>query len=900
MPLSAGVRLGSYEIVSPLGAGGMGEVYRATDTDLRRDVALKVLPVAVASDADRLARFQREAQVLAALNHPNIAQIYGVERSGGTTALVMELVEGPTLADRIAHGAIPIDEALSIARQIAEALEAAHERGIVHRDLKPANVKVRDDGTVKVLDFGLAKAMDPSYGPGAPADLSQSPTLTSPAMTQMGMILGTAAYMAPEQARGRGADARADVWAFGAVLFEMLSGQRAFDGDDVTDILGAVVRLEPKWDALPADVPPRIRQVIRGCLQKDLKLRIAHIHDVRLALDGAFETATQPAEASAPATPRWRRPAAAAAVAAAMALLVSAAAAWSFWPRQRPAEVSRFVQVLPAKLQFRNTGRRVLAVSPDGRAFVYNTASGLYLRRLSQPEAHLIPGTEDTLTSPFFSPDGDQVAYFHDGHLVRIATGGGTPIEIASGLTNILGGSWTPGGAILFGQPAGIMRVPSGGGAPELVIKAVKGEALASPQLLPDGDSILFALFPLNGASKIFVESLSTHKRTRILEDAADARYVPSGHLVYLVGDSLLAAPFDAGRLKVGEAAPVLQSVSHTVGGGFAQYAVADNGTLVFTSVIAGGPAFTISQLVWFSRTGDRVGTIGQPATILNFDLAPDGRVVTERLQGVARALWMADPDREWPLVPADFRKDGFISDPAFSPTGDRVAFSSGGADTLAKVGHQVDRIYVVPSDGGMPQPFLGQGNRAIGWLEDWSPDGQHLALLRNSTGVVSTVGRDADADDVVVEKNALVDELQFSPDGKWIAYHADRAAGGLNVYVVPYLPTGQVYKVSADNGGSQPKWRPDGRELFYLTPDGTLMHVPIETAPAFRAGRPEALFKTGLTVAPGRDQYAVAANGQRFLVAVPVNKSDDTPAPATIDIVLNWFEEVKRLAPAK
>jgi Tol biopolymer transport system component len=528
---------------------------------------------------------------------------------------------------------------------------------------------------------------------------------------------------------------------------------------------------------------------------------------------------------------------------------------------------------------------------------VYNAAGGLYLRRLAEAEAHVIPGTEDALTTPFFSPGGDEIAFFRQSRLLRVPIGGGVPVEIASGVINIFGGSWSGDGTILFGQPAGIMRVPAGGGTPEIVVKAATGEAVANPQLLPGGQAILFSRYG-GSVGEIVVESLSTHERTRLVSGAGHARYVSSGHLVYVVGESLFAARFDARRFQIGEASSVLPVVSSD--GAFAQFDVSDNGTLVFTTSATGSGPGENAQFTWFTRTGEKRGTIGQAAAMRNFDLAPDGRVVSERVQTTGVALWMSDATREWPLVPADFRKDGFISDPSFSPTGDRVAFSSGIAGNVQRVGHQIDQIYSVSSDGGVPKPLFGKGDRATGWLEDWSPDGQRLLVLRNGSGVILTLGREAAADEVLFDKETpQLDELQFSPDGRWIAYHGNRAAGGLNVYVVPNPPTGQVYKVSGNEGGSQPKWRQDGRELFYLAPDGTLMVASIQTTPAFRAAAPTALFKTGLRVTPAFDQYAVADNGQRFLLPVPVREAGPSPQ-ASVNIVFNWFEELERLAPKK
>ena len=560
MALAAGTRLGPYEITAQIGVGGMGEVYRATDTKLKRDVAVKVLPSHVAADPERLARFQREAEVLASLNHPNIAAIYGLEEADSTKALVMELVEGPTLADRIARGAIPVDEALPIAKQIAEALEAAHEQGIIHRDLKPANVKLRPDGVVKVLDFGLAKTLEPT-GAMSPG-LSQAPTITTPAMTQAGMILGTAAYMSPEQAKGRTVDKRSDVWAFGAVLFEMLSGKRAFDGEDMTDVLGAVVRLEPDWDVVPLDTPPLLLMFLKQCLKKDSKLRVHDIADVRLALEGAFETGSSPTVASVvvPQPAVWRR-ALPVAVALVVGGLAAGLAAWGLWPSTEPPSVTRFDYV-PPESQTVDTARatfQFVTVSPAGRHFVYNTSAGLYLRTMGELDARLIPGIEGLFLNPFFSPDGESVGYVvADGELRRVAITGGAPVVIADVNTggNFFGASWGADNTILFGQPEGILRVSANGGTPELVIPATEGESMGSPRLLPDGESVLFSVTTATGATRwdqaqIVAQSLRTGERTLLVEGGSDARYIPTGHLVYALGSVLFAVPFDVDRLEV-------------------------------------------------------------------------------------------------------------------------------------------------------------------------------------------------------------------------------------------------------------------------------------------------------------------------------------------------------------
>ena len=534
--LEVGSRLAHYDVTALIGEGGMGQVYQATDTKLNREVALKILPEAFATDPDRLARFQREAQVLASLNHPNIAQIHGIEEQDDTRALVLELVEGPTLADRIKRGPIPLDEALPIAKQIAEALEAAHEAGVIHRDLKPANIKVKDDGTVKVLDFGLAKAFQPD---ASDPSMSQSPTISlTAAATQMGMVIGTAAYMAPEQAKGKVVDKRADVWAFGAVLFEMLTGKKPFVGDDVADTLALVLKFEPEWDALPPDAPPRIERLIQTCLQKDPRLRIHDLADVRLAMEGVFETQSRGHRESpslvVPPTPAWQRM-----VPWAIGLSLAALAglgAWSLKPSD-PRPVIRSVDTLPEGFRFRGLGRRSVSISSDGRQFVYNGTEGLYLRTMDTLDAQIIPGTEDGVTSPVFSPDGQSVAYYVNGQLRRIAVAGGSSVALTSA-RNPFGMSWESDGTILYGQENGIWVVSENGGEAERLIATDTGIAF-SPQRVPGGDWVLFTQAGGGGGrfiseeSEIIVESPTTGERRTVRVGGTDARYVPTGHLVY-------------------------------------------------------------------------------------------------------------------------------------------------------------------------------------------------------------------------------------------------------------------------------------------------------------------------------------------------------------------------------
>ena len=583
-------------------------------------------PRAVATDPERLSRFQREAEVLARLNHPNIAQIHGLERSDGTTALVMELVDGPTLADRIAQGPISLDEALPIAKQIAAALEAAHEQGIVHRDLKPANVKVRPDGTVKVLDFGLAKAL-------APADaisqsVTESPTITSPAMmTGIGMLLGTAAYMSPEQARGKAVDKRTDIWAFGAVLYEMLTGRRAFAGDEVSEVLASVLAREPDWTMLPAELSPPLISYIKRCLHKDRRQRIRDIGDVSLALEGAFESEA-PRAARTAAQPVWRR-ALPVGVTAIVTALIIGLVVWRLWPATERRSAARFDYVLPEGQQFQATQRPAIAISPDGRFFVYHTREGLYLRSMESLEARLVPGTSESLTSPFVSPDGQWIGYFAaTGQLKKIAVTGSTPIALCAA-TAAFGASWTHDNTILFGQSAGIKRVSANGGAAELIIAAAEGEQMYGPQLLPDGRSVLFSVTKGQGPSRwdeaqVVVQSLSSGERTIVVQGGRDARYLSTGHLVYALRDGVFGAAFDATRRTLkGGAVPVVQGVQQTVGVSAvgSNYAVSDQGTLAFVPGLDSNRSF-----VWMHRNGTAapIGSI-PPGTYEDLRLSPDG-----------------------------------------------------------------------------------------------------------------------------------------------------------------------------------------------------------------------------------------------------------------------------------
>ncbi|HET9360164.1 MAG TPA: protein kinase, partial [Vicinamibacterales bacterium] len=620
MPLTAGTRLGAYEILSSLGAGGMGEVYRARDTKLDRAVAIKILPEAFAADTARIARFEREAKTLASLNHPNIAHIHGLEESRGVRALVMELVEGEDLAQRIARGAIPVAEALLIARQVAEALEAAHEQGIVHRDLKPANIKVRPDGTVKVLDFGLAKAMEPT-GVASPS-VSQSPTITTPAMTEAGMILGTAAYMSPEQARGTPVDKRSDIWAFGCVLFEMLAGRPAFAGETTAETLAGVLHHEPPWAALPSETPADARIVVSRCLEKDLKQRFRDIGDVRLALAGAF---TSDAAAAVPrpavgALPLWRR---AVPVVAASVIVAAVTAIAMRLQESRPAlQVSRWSLEATGPTALNVNGvEHDLTITPDGSRVIYvgDRGRGIFVRALDNLEPRpLVKGTA-TLRSPFVSPDGRWVGFEEDlTSLKKVPIAGGPAIPVAQIDGILRGAAWLPDNTIVFAtnRIAGLQRVSAEGGKPATLTKpddARNEFAHHWPQLLPDGSALLYTALARTGgldAAKVRLLDLETNRSIDVLDGASNALYVSSGHLAYVAGATLWAVPFDLDRRATFGTAVALSNQVVTTTNGAGLFAVSTTGTLVYAHASGFDPL--ARTLNWIDRQG-RVEMIPAP-----------------------------------------------------------------------------------------------------------------------------------------------------------------------------------------------------------------------------------------------------------------------------------------------
>jgi serine/threonine-protein kinase len=906
LALTPGARLGVYDITAAIGEGGMGQVFRARDTKLDRDVAIKVLPEAFAHDTDRLARFQREAKTLASLNHPHIAAIYGLEEGGGMAALVMELVEGDDLSQRIARGAIPLDEALPIAKQIAEALEAAHEQGIIHRDLKPANIKVKSDGTVKVLDFGLAKAMEPPAG--SSPSMSMSPTITTPAMTEAGMILGTAAYMSPEQAKGRTVDKRSDVWAFGAVLYEMFTGKRAFEGDDVSDTLARILMKEPDWTALPATVPPAVVTVLRRCLQKDRKQRVRDLGDVSLALEGAFETAVPGTAPPAPAIlprPLWRR--ALPVVAAVVASAIAGAVGWMLRSPAPSSPVMRFAFALGEGQQFSAVNGQSLAVSPDGTRLVYVANNQLYLRSMSDLEARPIPGTQLAVTpfAPVFSPDGQSVAFFSavDRAVKKIAVSGGAAVTICPTVQQFFGMNWDSGG-IVFGQAKGIMRVSANGGQPEVLVSAKDGELVYGPQVLPGGEWVLFTVATAGQTTdgwdkaQIVVQSLKSSERKTLVSGGSDGRYLPTGHLVYALGGVLLAVPFDLRDLAVtGGPVPLVEGVKRSQGTtGTAHFSVSSTGSLVFVP----GPVSTSSaqsDLALIDRNG-RVQPLNlQPGAYEYPRLSPDGkRIAFGTDDGKDAIVWIYDVAGASSARRLTLGGRNRVS--VWSADGDRVAFQS---DREGDLG-----LFWQRADGTTAAERLTKPDKDTAHVpESWSPDGKTLlfSVAKGSSYAVAALSlTDRTVTPFGGIQSPIPPAATFSPDGRWVAYSA--TAPGANfgsLFVQPFPTTGATYPISK-GGGFHPTWSPDGKELFYLAGVGAgqFVAVSVTTRPTF--GNPVSMPRLFVARGPAFERnYDITLDGKRFLGVVAAGQTaSGAPAASQIQVVLNWFEELKARVPTK
>jgi serine/threonine protein kinase len=853
MSLSAGEKLGPYEIISPLGAGGMGEVYRARDTKLKRDVALKVLPEAFAEDPARMARFQRESELLASLNHTNIAHIYGVEDK----ALVMELVEGES-----PKGPMPFEEAWKIASQMANALEYAHEKGVVHRDLKPANVKVTPEGVVKLLDFGLAKAFSGTSDTDG-GDPINSPTLTMGA-TAAGTILGTAAYMAPEQAKGRRVDKRADIWSWGVVLYELLTGARMFEGEDVADTLAAVLSRQPEFEK----APPQVRRLLRRCLEKDPKLRLRDIGDAPHLLDTETEVAP-PVKARVPRL-TWT-----------VTGVIAVVATMTVLYFRHAALVARTLRYTIAAPE--NSAVHSFAISPDGSYVVIaasvNGKRQLWMRPLNAFQAQPLPSTEDA-TYPFWSPDSRYIGFFAQSKLKKIAANGG-PAQALCNASNARGGSWGRGDVILFSAGgAAIQRVPASGGVPSEAMKA-KGRYWL-PGFLPDGRHFLYLETGETAANTgIYVGSLDSDERRRVLPDASSAVFA-AGHLIFLREDTLMAQAFDPWKANTsGEPLPIAEGVSFTSNVYVAPVTASETGVLLFMS---GGGS---SEMDWVDRTGKPLGLLGPTGSVWEPAISPNQKMLAFRRQTRGYSdIWLRDLARETDLRVTSSPLSNL--DPMWSPDGDRILFNSNRAGPF-------DFYLKAARNSGQDQLLLTNSSTKV--PDQWSRDGRFVVYTERepqanwSLWVLPMTGATAGkpAPFLRTAFNNLYGQL--SPDGHWMAYTSDES-GQREVYVRPFPAADGVWRISRA-GGEQPRWRADGKELFFVGTDAKMTAVTVKTgmsSGSLEASTPVPLFETRIGEGSGHVafQYDVSADGKRFVIATAA-------ATPSLNVVMNWDAELRK-----
>jgi eukaryotic-like serine/threonine-protein kinase len=899
LAITTGSRLGSYEIVGVLGAGGMGEVYRAHDTKLNRAVAIKVLPDAYASDPERVARFHREAQAVAALNHPRVAAIYDFAETDGVKFLVLELVEGETLADRLRRGAMPVDGAIATGVQILEALEAAHEQGICHRDLKPANIKLTEDGAVKVLDFGLAKFVESSAS--APS-LTQSPTL-SVAGTIPGVILGTAGYMSPEQAKGYRADQRSDIFSFGCILYEMLTGRQAFDGESVSEILAGIIKSDVDLALLPPRLNPRLSELLRRCLEKNPKKRWHAAADVRVELEAVAANALQ-----APAPPvgvRSGRRALAWIASVLVAIVTGAALGWFLKTTPAP-QVSRFQLMVPEGQVFTNTGRHVVTVSPDGTSFVYVANGRLFLRSLSSIEAQPIAGAESTqsggIVNPVFAPDGSSIAYFStaDAAIKRISTQGGAS-SIVCAAANPLGMYWG-GDHIVFGGREGILRVAAKGGQPELIVPTPPDHVLSQPQLLPDGKTILYSMKGINGSwdkGTIVVQPIGGTPKP-IITDGSSGRYLPTGHIVYGVGGVLMAAPFDLAKLEVtGAAVPVAEGVRRVgmdqTGTGAAQFAFSETGTLVYLP----GP-IALSTAGGFLSLYDQHGAatrLNLPQGVYNAPrVSPDGRMVAfDSDNGTESNVWVYELSGK--TAARQLTLGGKNRHVVWSPDGQWLLFQSD------RDGDQA--IFRQRADGaGAAERLTKPTDRDAHSPQSYSPDGKFLIFTvqresKSQLYVMTMVDRTTTA----IEQTDSIEgytEGALSPDGRWLAFQRRESPASVrHVFLQPFPSTKARYLIRSRIAG-QPYWSPDGKQLTLNVGPGVSEIVPVITKPSVQFGPPREIVRTNRSEPNPlntRRNVDPLPDGEHLVgVSLATAVSDDLH----MTVVLNWFDEVRRRAPAR
>jgi Tol biopolymer transport system component/tRNA A-37 threonylcarbamoyl transferase component Bud32 len=878
MSVDVGTRLGSLEITALLGKGGMGEVYRARDTKLKRDVAIKILPEEFSRDEDRLSRFQREAEILASLNHPNIAAIYSLEEANGSRYLVLELVEGQTLADRLKRGPPPIDEAVTISKHICEAIEAAHEKGIIHRDLKPANIKLTSDGIVKVLDFGLAKVREAE---AQASDLSNSPTLMTAASAR-GMILGTAAYMSPEQAKGQEANRTSDVWAFGCVLYEMLTGRPPFEGETVSEVFAGILKADPDWKRLPTGTPENIRRLLLRCLRKERRFRLQHIGDARLEIEEIEEPQSRVASQF---VPRRRERLAWATGLVVLAVLAAAMGIREFRGVPPAAEMRVEISTAPT------ADLASIAISPDGRKIVFVATSAgqskLWVRPLDSVSGRALAGTDGAFF-PFWSPDSQSVGFFAEGKLKRVDVDRGA-VQILAEAPAGRGGSWNREGTIIFTPNAlqsPILRIlATGGTTPSAVtrLETTKETNHRFPQFLPDGHHFLYYVLGTAESHGVYVGDLDGSRARRLIDVDSAPVYESSGHLFFVRQGTLFAQEFDVARLELkGNPFSVAERIGTVnTAAGSAAVSASSVGPIIYRTALAGGQR----QFLWLDRSGKEIGKAGDPLDVFSPSISRDNRrVVFYQAINNNFDVWLLDLGRN---VLSRFTSDAAADlDPIWSPDGRRIAFRSNRKGAYD--------LYIKPATGPGSEELLlasGQDKRTL----DWSPDGRFLlyADLDPKTGIdIWALPIDGDRKPFpVVRTNFEEDIAQFSPDGKWIAYQSNES-GRYEIHIQPFPgPGGHTPPVST-NGGAQVRWRSDGKELFYIALDGRLMAVPIRiasNAQTIEAGSPVPLFATRVGGALflsgiGNQQYDVSLDGQRFLMNTIIEE-----APSPITVILNW-----------
>jgi len=892
---------GKYKILEEIGRGGMGVVYRAEDKGLARRVAIKVLPDVFSRDPERLARFEREAKVLASLNHPQIAGIYGLEESDGKRFLILEFVEGETLAERLSRGSLSLEETLDVCLQIAEGLEGAHEKGFIHRDLKPSNVKVTPEGKVKILDFGLARAYHDQI---AEVDIIKSPTITAD-MTQPGVILGTAPYMSPEQAKGKAVDKRSDIWAFGCVLYECLTGKRAFKGETVTETLAAILKSEPDWEALPAAMPYKMRDLLRRCLKKDARERLHDIADARIEIAEAISQPLVTDFAPAGKVRGIRK-----AITLILGVCVIGLAATIFALLRKmppPVPIVRAAIDLPLGMQLtrdkNGPTRTELDLSPDGKYIVFSASADgteskarLYLHAIERDMAEPIPGTEGA-RAPFFSPDGRWLAFWAHGKLQKVLLSGGLPIPLCDCRAIPMGASWGPDARIIVGtELGGLQSVSAAGGKLETLttLDPTKEATHRLPQFLPGGKAVLFTVMPfyLGAQARIEALQLDSGKRIVLIEDGADARFVPTGHLVFLQEGKLMAAPFDPDRLELkSPSVPVVEGVMQAINesdstrnSGAGQFSFSTSGSLAY----APGGIFPDGegQLVWVDRQGkaEPMAAFGKKP-ILNIRLSPDGRKLAYTAVGKKAIVWVYDLVRG---VPTPLTAEGRAGYCNWTPDGTRVVFR------FSKAG--VQNIFQIPWDGSgsMEKLTTSDNNQHPG---SWSPDGRFLAFVENGPISRDILYLRMSDRTTVPFLNSEHEEAfpEFSPDGRWLAYSSTES-GRWEVRVTRFPDRAKTFTIS-NEGGQAPLWARSGRELFFWNLDRTkLMIVDTVIQPEFRAGAPRLLFEFPAVVGmmPLRS-YDIMPDG-RFLI--PASYETKPVEAVRLNIVLNWLEELKRLCP--